>query len=301
MSSFIPTDIHRYSFHTLIRHLESQGIGLENIDWQGDLSLSFPASDIASFTEKKGKIVLTFTLLNLLGSYSPLPHYFLDMSLKDAIAGQRLTGLLQLLNKPLLTLSYQTFKQYHPFIGLEKNKEHYLQKLRNLSGVFFHPKNDKLFSFSAYLNPRSRNKGNLTKALSHLFFPYPIDVKDFVLQWQSVPILKIGADKITLSDNSVLGNRLPHFQKKVQIIVGPIPSNTALFLWRDKILFSELITFTKAYLPATQEAEFLLKITAENEPYRRIGKDPLLFGEFFWLGKPHDGHYEIRLPIARFG
>jgi type VI secretion system protein ImpH len=142
---------HRFSFFQVIRLLRlfdsepfdvhrQEPFRSEQIKIRPDLSLAFPAADVANvenLSNETADFEITATFLGLYGSSSPLPTFYSEDLLDEAIAAESVTrDFIDIVNARIFSLFFRCWTKYRQFIKVaEENTPRAIDRLFCLLGL----------------------------------------------------------------------------------------------------------------------------------------------------------------------
>ena len=197
-----------------------------------DLSLAFPAADVAGIERDGESYRLTATFLGLYGPASPLPTFYteelLDEAANDASTSRE---FLDIVNHRLFALFHQCSVKYRLFHQVkESGNEELLERLFCLIGlgepvmrqVFPDPKS--LLRHSPLLIQNARSALGLKTVLAH-DLELPVQVTQCVPRRVPVPAdqrLLLGMSGSSLGTDTVIGSEVSDVTGKFRVHVGPL-------------------------------------------------------------------------------
>ena len=197
-----------------------------------ELSLAFPAADVAGIERDGDSYRLTATFLGLYGPASPLPTFYTE-ELLDEAANDSSTSreFLDIVNHRLFTLFHHCSVKYRLFHQVaEGGHEELLERLFCLIGLgepvmrrsFPDPKS--LLRHSPLLVQNSRSALGLKTLLAH-DLGLPVQVSQCLPRRVSVPAdqrLSLGVSGSSLGMDTVIGSEITDVTGKFRVHVGPL-------------------------------------------------------------------------------
>jgi len=285
---------HEFSFSQVMRvarmHLGAGGAQeLPEVPWQDriqvrpDLSLTFPASDVAR-VERAGAdgadLLVTTTFLGLYGSSSPLPTHYTEDLLDDSAADSTVSReFLDLLHQRLYQLYFQCWSKYRLFIRVaeEKNPQD-LERLYCLIGLGEKdlresvPDAGSLLRYAGLFSQSPRSADGLKTLLRDALGVSKLEVEQCVLRRVPIPEdqqMRLGQFNISLGVNTVLGSEVPDRMGKFRIHIGPLSKDEFDTFLPGTTRHNKLARLIRLYI--VDPFEFDLKLilaTGEAQPIR---------------------------------
>jgi type VI secretion system protein ImpH len=240
---------HEFSFFQAMRLLGIMAANGEanvaaTVRVRPELSLAFPAADVAGVERFGDGYLLTATFLGLYGQASPLPTFYTEDLLEESAADLSANrDFLDIANHRLFTLFYECITKYQLFFQVvQEEREAYLERLFCLIGLgddCFRrelPDARSLLRYCGLLAPYPRSALGLTAFLADAL-GVSVTVVQCLKRRVSIPEdqqLQLGTGGCTLGVDAVLGTQLTDRAGKFRIQLGPL----------------DRATFT-AYLPGT--------------------------------------------------
>ena len=285
---------HEFSFSQVMRvarmHLGAGGAQeLPEVPWQDriqvrpDLSLTFPASDVAR-VERAGAdgadLLVTTTFLGLYGSSSPLPTHYTEELLDESAADSTVSReFLDLLHQRLYQLYFQCWSKYRLFIRVaeEKNPED-LERLYCLIGLGEKELRDSipdagsLLRYAGLFSHSPRSADGLKTLLRDALGVSKLEVEQCVLRTVPIPEdqqMRLGLSNISLGVNTVLGSEVPDRMGKFRIHIGPLSKDEFDTFLPGTTRHNKLARLIRLYI--VDPFEFDLKLilaSGEAQPIR---------------------------------
>jgi type VI secretion system protein ImpH len=280
---------HEYSFFQVMRLLRLFAIDSERteekrIDEEAkirirpELSLAFPASDVAKIEEladDQSIFLVTATMLGLYGSSSPLPTFYtedlMDEEAEDASVSR---DFIDIFNHRLYLLLFRCWTKYREFLQLvEENNPKDLEKLFCLLGLGEKelrenlPESYSLLRYTGLFTQFPRSSLGLETLLQDALGGVPIGVIPCVQRRVKIPPdqrLHLGASGNSLGENSFLGEEIDDRMGKFHLQIGPLQSEQFHSLLPGNPSHQRLAFLTKFYLTDPLEYDLEL-ILAEKE------------------------------------
>lgn len=299
---------YKFDFYQAVRLLElmfpesaSVGEGSEPrheaVQFQSNITLDFPASDVQEITPTAGKDSPARMMVNFLGiagAHGPLPAPYTELILERV--RQRDTGLrdfLDIFNHRLISLIYRLAKVHrvpltpkspersaiteflYAFLGLG------LPSLRNRIEV----KDPALLFYSGLIFQEPRSAAGLEHILTD-YFQVSAFVKQFQGKWRELEpdqwtYLGRNGRNRALGQTATMGTRYWDQQRNFEVELGPMPLAQFLDFLPDGSAYPPLCALTRFYAGAEFEFNFTLKLSASEVPESRLGRARL--GWTAWL------------------
>lgn len=238
---------HEFSFDQVMRiarlHLGAGGAGeLPEIPWQErirvrpDLSLSFPAADVAR-VERSGAdnadLLITTTFLGLYGSSSPLPTHYTEDLLDEAAADSSVSrDFVDILHQRLYQLYFQCDNKYRLFVRVaEEQNPRDRERLFCLIGLGEKELRDSLpeawslVRYAGLFSQFPRSAAGLQTLLRDALGVRKLEVEQCVLRRVPIPAdqqMSLGLSGMSLGTTTVLGSEMPDRMGKFRIHIGPL-------------------------------------------------------------------------------
>ena len=291
----------QFDFFQAVRLLHRHAQGESAIRVRPELSLGFPASDIAKIEERPGGegFLITATFLGLYGVSSPLPAFYTEDLFRDAreeSMGAR--DFLDLLHQRLFALLISGWKKYRLFFELSEAKNpapmEMLYAISGLSSADATP----WVRYSGLLGRRPRSALGLQTLLTDFLGGVDVEIIPFVPRQVKIPLdqqFQLGTGQNILGENSFIGEQFTDVQGKFRVRIGPLDSQRFRSLMREGSEHPALVELITHYLtdPLEYDIELILK-GAETEPARlggshwsRLGLDMVL------LAGQHPGNLSV--------
>lgn len=231
---------HEFSFFQAMRLLamlaKEDVTGERRVRVHPELSLSFPASDVAGIDRIERGYRVRVTFLGLYGQASPLPTFYTEQ-LHDE-SGRELSvtkDFLDLINHRFYLLLYQCVMKYRLFGGASgcdaDRSAGLLRCLMGLGGSNLCndlPIPSALLPYAGLLALNSRSAAGLMTLLGDAL-KVPVKVVQCVRQLLPVPAgqqLRLGLSGCRLDVDAVLGREVAGSSEKFRIVLGPLDRPT---------------------------------------------------------------------------
>jgi type VI secretion system protein ImpH len=280
---------HAFSFFQVVRLLrlyvrESEGAEDRSIDEKEkirirpELSLAFPASDVAKIEElaDEGPLFLvTATMLGLYGVSSPLPTFYTEDLIDEAAEDMSVTrDFLDIFNYRLYLFLFRCWTKYREFFQLvEENDPEDLERLSCLLGLGEKelredfPESYSLLRYAGLLTQFPRSALGLETLLQDAFGKIPIQVLPCIKRKVKIPPdqrFHLGDSGNALGEDSFLGEEMDDRMGKFRLQIGPLKSEPFHSLLPGNPNHKRFATLTKFYVMDPLEYDLEL-ILAEKE------------------------------------
>jgi len=293
---------HEFSFFQVIRLLRFFGLDAEstekqrehergNVRIRPELSLAFPASDIAhikELTTKKGPdFLVTATFLGLYGTSSPLPTFYTEDLMDEA--GEDISAtrdFLDIINHRLFSLLFRCWNKYRRFLQVveEKNPQA-LEQLFCLSGLGEKELRENiepysLIRYTGLFTQSPRSAAGLETLLKDALGGIPIEVIPCIKRRVSIPPdqrLSVGVTGSSLGEDSFIGSWIDDRMGKFRIRIGPLKEEKFHALSHGSPDHKRLAFLTRFYL--TDPLEYDIEMILQSGEAR-----PIQLGVHKWSG-----------------
>ncbi len=310
---------HEFSFFQalrLLRRLAKEGerssaVGGGKIKVHPHLSLAFPPADIARIEENPEdplSFTVTATFLGLYGSSSPLPNFYTEDLLAEAMEEETVTrDFIDIFNQRLYSLLYQCWVKYRQFLQVVEEENpldiERLFCLLGLGAVELRQHIDDPYSLLRYLGlftqfPRSAL--GLTTLLRDFLAGANLELFPCQLRKAKIPIeqrSKLGVNFCSLGMDIYIGEEIPDRMGKFLLRIGPLAASDFHALLPGNYAYERLNFLTKLYVSEPLEFEIELVLAkGEIKPtclgsaqWARLGLDTWVYaGEW-----PEEGRAKI--------
>jgi type VI secretion system protein ImpH len=262
--------LHRDSCHPNVQ----QAVEIENIRIRPELSLAFPASDIARVEELPGDIssfLVTATFLGLYGVSSPLPTFYTEDLLSESSEDESVTrDFIDIISHRLYTLFFGCLNKYNQFIQVvEERNPQYLERLYCLLGLGEKELRQEIpeaFSLIRYIGlftqfPRSAL--GLKTLVQDFSGGMPVEIIPCCLRRLMIPEdqrMYLGVSGVSLGKESFLGEEIEDRMGAFSIKIGPVNQDQFHALLPGSEYFKKLTFLIQLYLtePLDYDIELIL-------------------------------------------
>ena len=268
---------------------------MEAVRFQANNSLGFPSAEIASLSkspeEDNEHWNMKVNIIGLTGAMGVLPfHYTETIHERTRLKDKSLPNFFDLFNHRIISLFYQASVKYNLPIEYERKKlfpnnnqdrESQTQLLLSLIGLGTksltnrqYTNDESLLYYSGLYHQQIRTCTNLKQILRN-HFNIPVEIKEFVGQWQELiddvrtrlpsTSLRNGRNNC-LGKSVMLGYRGWFSQGKIRIILGPLnKKNMSAFAPGTKTLkaLNEIVRF---YTRLDVDYDFVIRVNRADIP-----------------------------------
>jgi type VI secretion system protein ImpH len=277
---------HEFSFFQVMRLLRLLGRGRaraeeeqeeekENTRVRPELSLAFPAADVAAIEETAGKEFdyrVTATFLGLYGSSSPLPTFYTEDLLEEAQGDSSVTrDFLDIIHHRLFWLFFRCWTKYRLFLQVveEKNARD-LERLFCFLGLGEKELREGLsnpFSLLRYIGlftqfPRCAS--GLETLLQDSLGKVQVNLQPCLARRVKIPEdqrLSLGISGSLLGQDSFLGEEIEDRMGKFRLQIGPLDAQKFRDLLPGRPAYQRLTSLTQLYLVEPLEYDMELSLT----------------------------------------
>lgn len=222
------------------RFLDPRGEeGLPVVPWQDrvrvrpELSLAFPASDVAQVETDGSHLRITATFLALYGSSSPLPNFYSEDLMDEASSDESvLRDFVDIIHQRLYHLYFQCWSKYRLFVRVvEENNPVDRERLLCLIGLGEKElaasvaDSFSLLRYTGILSQFPRSALGLATILRDALFEPRIRIIQNVRRMVPIPKdqrMCMGLSGCRLGVDTVLGSEIVDRMGKIRISVGPV-------------------------------------------------------------------------------
>jgi type VI secretion system protein ImpH len=271
------------------------------VRFRAALDLSFPASEVVTFSEEATQPqALTVTFMGLSGASSVLPlHYSVAARREFRNHNTALRDFFDLFNDRLIAFFYRAWAKYRVPISVERSvaegNDGVSEALRGLIGFGTDHLSGRvevgehiLFHYSGLLSHSPRNAASLENMLCD-YFRLPIRVEPFDGRWLSLPSdqrTRIPGCFATLSVDAVIGESYWDVESSFTIEIGPLGYADFVSFMPNSANIRRLAALTKLYAHPETGARVELCLKREEVPLLQLGATegtPAQLGWNTWL------------------
>ncbi|NMC73621.1 MAG: type VI secretion system baseplate subunit TssG, partial [Geobacteraceae bacterium] len=293
-----------FSFVQVLRlvrgHLAAGGEeGLPPVPWQDrvrvrpELSLAFPASDVARVERDGDGFLVTATFLSLYGTASPLPNFYTEELLEEAANDESvLRGFLDLINNRSYHLYFRCWSKYRLFIRIvEENNLVDWERLfcfiglgeKELSSAV--PEAPALLRHIGILTQYPRSAAGLGTILRDVLLLRNIRIIQNVPRMVPIPRdqrMAMGVNACGLGVDTVLGCEIADRMGKLIIEIYSLAWEELNSFLPGTHRHEKLSRYTKFYLVDPLDVELKLVLAAGEARPIRIGDPKARLGLNMW-------------------
>ena len=242
---------------------ESSGYDHKQLHIRPHLSLGFPASDIESITEHvdaddQNSFSIEATFLSLYGASSPLPTFYTEELLAEAIDDESASrDFLDIIHQRLYLLFFQSWLKYRQFqqVTEEENASH-MERLFCLVGMgepAFRSQvkePNELLRYIGLFTQAPRSALGLKTLLADALH-LPVDIISCLERNAKIPEdqrIQLGGTSVALGQDSFLGEEIKDRMGKFRIKVGPLSEPDYRAFFPGSELYEKVISLTDLFV-----------------------------------------------------
>ena len=259
---------HEFSFFQAMRLLQrlsadsrGEDNGTPSVRVRSELSLDFPAADVAKIEREDDGYRITARFLGLYGPSSPLPTFYteelIDEAREDSSASR---DFLDVLSQQIYALTFSCWSKHRTFLKVaEKGDPSDLERLHCLVGLTNYP----LIRYAGLFGHRPRSGWGLETLLRDALGEIPITVVSCLQRTVPVPLdqrLRLGVPGSSLGINSVVGSENADRMGKFRLQIGPLSLDRFTALLPGAPDYQRLTELTDSYQadPLVWDIELIL-------------------------------------------
>lgn len=261
---------------------EGQTVNNLKIKIKPELSLAFPASDIASVEELPGDIpsfVITATFMGLYGVSSPLPTFYTEDLFTEASEDETVTrDFIDIISQRLYLLFFSCLNKYSQFLQVVEEKDlQNLERLFCLLGIGEKelrkevPDAYGLIRYIGLFTQFPRSALGLKTLLQDAFKGIPIEIIPCLLRWLKIPEdqrMYLGVSGVTLGEDGFLGEEIEDRMGTFRLQIGPVNQDQFTALLPGAQDFKRLSFLIKFYL--TEPLEYEIDMTLSEGEMKTV-------------------------------
>jgi type VI secretion system protein ImpH len=242
------------------------------IQFEPDVSLSFPPSDIVSIERQGDRYLFKLSFMGLTGISSPLPVYFSEYIVTHEAEAEALFDFLTIFNHRLYTLFYWAWKKYR--------LEHAIARIAH----------DPLLRCIAALSGIPAATGLTADTIRLLayagFGAIPVQVKEFMPRWAPMSSPTRLGRNAGLGTDAALGTLKYDTSGKFRVRIGPVSRELFESFLPNEDNYATVKRLVEGYMSdlLDYDIEVLLQIV-DLVPVA-LGRDEARLGETAALGEP---------------
>ncbi|HKZ18028.1 MAG TPA: type VI secretion system baseplate subunit TssG, partial [Geobacteraceae bacterium] len=282
------------------RFLDPRGEeGLPEIPWQDrvhirpDLSLAFPASDVARLERDESKLRVTATFLGLYGPASPLPNFFSEDLMDEASSDESVfRDFVDIIHQRLYHLYFQCWSKYRLLVRVVEEKSPIdRERLFCLIGlgekelVSSVPESLSLLRYTGLLTQFPRSPLGLRTMLRDALKMKGIKIIQNVKRMVPIPTdqrMRMGVSGCQLGVDAVVGSEIADLMGKFRIRIGPLSWEEYDTLLPDTIRHEKLARYVEFYLTDPLDFDLELILAAGEAKPIRLGDPKARLGLNMW-------------------
>ena len=265
-----------------------------------ELSLSFPAADIAGIEKREEGYLVTARFLGLYGSASPLPTFYTEELLDEAAADASATReFLDIVNHRLYTLFFACAAKYRLFFQVaEEEKKEVVERLFCLAGLGEPkvrqrlPDPQSLLRYTGLLSQNPRSALGLRTLLRDAL-GVPIEVIQCVTRRLPIPPeqrAQLGMSGCTLGVDAVIGSEKEDRMGMFRLRIGPLTREQFSAFLPGEAARQRLSHLVRSYLPGSLAWGLELLLAPGEAPAICLGAPQgARLGWDMWLGSAETG------------
>ena len=295
---------HEFTFVQVMRlarrFLDPAGeMGLPEIPWQDrvrvrpELSLAFPASDVARVERNGDNLRVTTTFLALYGASSPLPTFFTEDLMDEASSDESVCrDFLDIIHQRLYHLCFECWSKYRLLIRVvEENNPIDKERLLCLIGLGEKelagsvPDAFSLLRYTGILTQYPRSAMGLKTILRDALGMKNITVIQNIRRMVPIPDdqrMRMLVSGRRLGMDTVLGSKIADMTGRFRIRIGPLTWREFNDLLPGTPRNDKLTGLTRFYLTDPLEVELELVLAAGEAQPIRIGDSEARLGLNTW-------------------
>ena len=301
---------HRFAFFQVIRLLRlldpepfdfrrQEPFRSEQIKIRPDLSLAFPAADMAKVenpSPETSDFEITATFLGLYGSSSPLPTFYSEDLIDEAIAAESVTrDFIDIISCRIFSLLFRCWTKYRQFLKVAEEKSPQdLERLFCLLGLGEKELQQealepyRLIRYLGLFTQFPRSSLGLKTLLKNALGELEVEIIPCLKRRARIPPDQrsvLGTSTCTLGKNSFLGQEIDDRMGKFRIQIGPLNRQQFYSLFPGNSNHHLLAFLTRFYLTDSLEYDLELILAAGEvrttclgaEEWSRLGLDTWVF------------------------
>lgn len=295
---------HEFSFVQVMRlarrFLDPQESGgLPEVPWQEkvqfrpELSLAFPAADVAKVERDGANLRVTATFLGLYGSSSPLPNFYSEDLLEEASNDESvLRDFIDIIHQRLYHLYFQCWSKYRLFSRVvEENNPVDRERLFCLIGLGEWELRDtlpdswSLLRYAGILSQFPRSATGLVTILRDALQEKRIRIVQNMKRMVPIPVdqrMRMGMSGCRLGMDTVLGCEIADRMGKFRVEIGPLSWKSYNDLVAGTSQYEKLARYVRFYLCDPLAVDLKLLLAAGEAKPLRLGDPAARLGLNSW-------------------
>ncbi len=273
----------------------------DNLRIRPDLSLAFPAADIARIEESPeyaNRFQIFATFLGLYGSSSPLPTFYTEELMDEAAEDESASrDFIDIFNHRLFLLLFHAWGKYRPVYKIvEEGAPEYLERLYALLGLGEAelregiPKDYPLLRYIGLFTQHPRSAAGLKALLMDVIEPSRVEIVPGIARKAKIPPDQrshLGRVCCMLGESAYLGDEIDDRMGKVRLRIGPRDHKQFASLSPGQPEHQKLVFYTDLYLNRAMEFDLELVLPEGEAQSARLGvPDFAELGRNTWVGAP---------------
>lgn len=290
--------------------------GLPDVSWhervaiRPELSLAFPAADVARVELHGDQLHLTTTFLSLYGTASPLPTFYTE-DLMDEAAGDEsvFRDFLDIIQQRLYHLYFQCWSKYRLAVRIvEESNPVDRQRLLCLIGLGQKelaetvPESGTLLRYTGILSQHPRSAMGLKAILRDALQLATIRITENIQRMVSIPAeqhLCLGVSGCRLGMDTILGSRIADHMGAFRLEIGPLSWQEFNDFLPDSSQHEKLSRLTRFYLCDPLDLDLKLILAAGEAKPLRLGDPHSRLGLNTWCFSGESlGEVSALFPVA---
>jgi type VI secretion system protein ImpG len=295
---------HEFSFAQVMRlarmFLDPRGEeGLPEVPWQDrvrirpELSMAFPASDVARVESDGSNLRITATFLELYGPASPLPNFYTEDLLDEASTDESvIRDFVDIIHQRLYHLYFQCWSKYRLFIRVTEEKNPFdRERLFCLIGLGEKelasslPDSFSMLRYTGLLARFPRSALDLRTMLRDCLKIKRIRIVQNVMRMASIPAdqqMRMGVSGCRLGVDTVLGSHIADKMGKFRIEIGPLGWGGYNEFLPGTLLYEKLVRFVRFFVTDPLAFDMKLILAADEAKPIRLGDPRARLGLNMW-------------------
>jgi type VI secretion system protein ImpG len=314
---------HEYSYKQVM-HIAKRTFGpggkehILGVPWQKrvhirpDLSLAFPASDVVRVEREGGDLLVTTSFLGLYGSSSPMPTFYSEDLLLEAMDDSSITrDFISVFQQRIYLRFFECISKYDLFNRIAEEKHLAdVERLHCLNGLGEKelrdsvPESWSMLRNVGLLSLFPRSSLGLQSLLRDGMDINCLIVEQCVLRKVPIPAgqrMSLGLTGMSLGLNTVLGKEIQDRTGKIRIHIGPLKKEVFNSFLPGTPLYDKLARLIRLYLIDPLDYDLKLILAAgEARPIRLGDPSGARLGLGTWCFSSETlGEVSITFPFAR--
>jgi type VI secretion system protein ImpG len=273
--------------------------GLPEVPWQDrfritpELSLAFPAADVARVDGDESALQVTATFMGLYGPSSPLPNFFTEDLMDEASSDESvIRDFVDFIHRRLYHLYFQCWSKYRLFVRVVEEKNPMdRERLLCLIGLGEKqlaesvPDAFSMLRYTGILTQFPRSPLGLRTILRDAFRMKAIRVIQNVKRVVPIPPdqrMRMGVSCCALGVDAVLGSEIADRMGKFRVEIGPLTWEEYDGFLPDTLRCERLAGYIRFYLTDPLDFDLKLILAAGEAKPLRLGNPKARLGLNMW-------------------